>query len=54
MLEINAAMQDDIGETALIPASANGHTDIVKVLLQHGAAVDHLTKVENVIPHNCY
>ena len=33
------------GRTALIIAAQEGHTDIVKLLLQHGADIDHATKV---------
>ena len=33
------------GETAFIFAARNGHMDIVKLLMENGAVVDHKNKV---------
>ena len=33
------------GETAIIFAARNGHVDIVKLLMENGAVVDHKNKV---------
>ena len=43
------------GETALIIACDCGNTDIARMLLDHGAAIDHCDKVkdlEHVATHN--
>ena len=38
-------MQDEHGETALHTASAHGHIDVARHLLEKGATVNSLTKV---------
>ncbi|MFT6765213.1 MAG: ankyrin repeat protein [Alteromonas naphthalenivorans] len=43
--DINA--QNASGWTSLMYASAKGHTDIVNVLLEHGANVNHVSTVKN-------
>ena len=34
--------QDSLGRTALIASSYGGHVDIVELLLENGAEIDHL------------
>ena len=38
-------MQDECGETALIPACGNGHYDVAVLLIDHRADVNYLSKV---------
>ena len=38
-------MQDKYGETALIRASRQGYVEAARVLLDHGASIDHQNKV---------
>ena len=38
-------MQDEDGDTALIEACAGGHVETARILLDHGANVDHQNKV---------
>ena len=40
-------MQDEDGDTALMEACRRGHVETTRVLLHHGANVDHQNKVEN-------
>ena len=40
-------MQDEDGETALMEACRRGHVKRARVLLHHGANVDHQNKVFN-------
>ena len=38
-------LQDDDGYTALIIASLLGYVEVARVLLDHGASIDHQNKV---------
>ena len=42
-------MQDDLGYTALVAASQEGHVDIAQLLIERGAATDYQDKVKAVI-----
>ena len=41
-------LQDDLGNTALMFACYNGHTEIASVLLDHHASVNKQNKVEKL------
>ena len=41
------------GFTPLLAAASAGHADVVDVLLQHGANVDHQDKVTTVLCNHC-
>ena len=38
-------MQDELGESALMTASTNGHIDVAELLLARGAVVNYQRKV---------
>ena len=42
-------MQDDLGFTALGITSQEGHIDVVRLLIERGAAIDYQNKVRAVI-----
>ena len=42
-------VQDEDGDTALIKACWNGHAETARVLLDHGANVDHQNNVSSKI-----
>ena len=39
--EIYVDIEDDVGMTAIVGAAFKGHYDIVRVLIERGANVDH-------------
>ena len=41
-------MQSEFGETALIAAINQGHTDVVETLIRAGANVNYMTKVRSL------
>ena len=42
-------LQDNDGETALIIASQQGYVEAARVLLDHGASIDHQNKVSAMV-----
>ena len=47
---VNSTLEREIRQfTPLMKASARGHTEVVKILLEHGAEIDYQTKIE---PHD--
>ena len=42
-------MQDDLGGTALVVASQEGHVDVARLLIERGAAINYRDKVRAVI-----
>ena len=42
-------MQDDLGFTALVVASQEGHVDVARLLIERGVAIDYQNKVRVVI-----
>ena len=46
-VDVNAS--DENGRSALLRAAENGHLDIVKYLVGHGASLKHTDKYVNII-----
>ena len=42
---INVDQIDNIGLTPLIYAATHGHNDVIKLLINHGADINHVNKV---------
>ena len=42
-------MQDDLGSTALIAASQEGHIEVARLLIERRAAIDYRNKVRAVV-----
>ena len=45
LIEIHLTMNWQNGQTALMSAAQNGHSNVVETLLEHGASVDKKTTV---------